>query len=237
MGNRFVFFLVLATAILAIAIFLAVSFLTGGSDELDPLDGGEPVVVDPGLPGVDPGVAPLVGVPVQIDNTIVYVDSDPSRSVMLQQQIPAPPAPEVQPTAVPVEPPPTEVLQPTPVPVAPVVLQPGRGVVAGVEPIIFIDYVVTQDDTLYRITQKQTTSIELMAVHGIDAHDLNPGAILRLPVANPAYCAASRPYIIQPGDTIFSIAARLNTTRDTLQQLNNLGPDYRIDIARVLCIP
>jgi LysM repeat protein len=127
-------------------------------------------------------------------------------------------------------------VQPTPQPVAPVVTS-GQGAVAGVEPIILVDYVVTADDTLYRITEKQTTSIELMAVHGIDAQDLTPGVTLRLPVANPTYCSGSRPYVIRPGDTAYSIANRLGTTAQRLQQLNNLNVEYRIDIADVLCVP
>jgi LysM repeat protein len=110
------------------------------------------------------------------------------------------------------------------------------GRVPGVEPIIFIQYVVQGEDTLYRITEKQKTSIELMAVHGIDAGDLVPGATLSLPVANPNYCAASTPYVVRPGDTIYAIANRFNTTIQRLAQLNNLGADYRIDITNILCV-
>ena len=183
--------------------------------------------------------------PLAIDNTTVYINQNPNSALVLQQQQPvAPVVPVVQPTPsgqqilptatsgpavqpLPTQPPPT---------VAPA-LTTGQGVVAGVEPIIFINYVVTADDTLYRITEKQTTSIELMAVHGIDAADLSPGVTLRLPVANPAYCSGSRPYVIRPGDTAFSIANRLGTTAQRLQQLNNLNAEYRIDIADVLCVP
>lgn len=232
MRSRVFLFLVVAATIMAIGAFLLFSQLFGGGDEtLPPVEGTDPT---------------LLGVPLPIDNTTVYVNQNPASAVVLQEQQPeAPvipdqePATEVQPivptatTGPVVEVQPT---QPPPPPVAPQVTT-GQGVVAGVEPIIFIDYIVAADDTLYRITEKQTTSIELMAVHGIDAHDLSPGAKLRLPVANPAYCSGSRPYVIRPGDTASSIARLLGTTAQRLQELNNLNAEYRIDIANVLCVP
>lgn len=231
MRSRVLLFLIVAATIMAIGSFLVLSQFIGGDDAV------------PAGEGADPS---LLGVPLAIDNTTVYINQNPASAVTLQEQQPlAPAVPVLQPTAElqPIVPTATtapavqvQPTQPPPQPAAPVVAT-GQGVVAGVEPIIFIDYVVTADDTLYRITEKQTTSIELMAVHGIDAQDLSPGATLRLPVANPAYCSGSRPYVIRPGDTAFSIANRLGTTAQRLQQLNNLNAEYRIDIADVLCVP
>jgi LysM repeat protein len=228
MRSRVFLFLIVAATILAIGAFLVVSQFIGGGEETVP-------------PG-DGSVTTLPGLPLPIDNTTVYINQNPASALTLQVQQPvAPVVPVPQPTVgQPILPTatsqPVVQPQPTPQPVAPVVTT-GQGVVAGVDQIIFIDYVVTADDTLYRITEKQTTSIELMAVHGIDAADLTPGVTLRLPVANPAYCSGSRPYVIRPGDTAYSIANRLNTTAQRLQQLNNLNADYRIDIADVLCVP
>jgi LysM repeat protein len=232
MRTKIILFLVVAAAIMAIGVYLVLSLLIGGDD-------GEPAITGDG------GDPSLLGVPLSIDNTTVYINQNPANAVTLQQQPLVPVVPVVEPTPPVLQPivptattAPSVQIQPTqppPQPVAPVVS--GQGVVAGVEPIIFIDYVVTADDTLYRITDKQTTSIELMSVHGIDAQDLTPGVTLRLPVANPAYCSGSRPYVIRPGDTAFSIANRVGTTAQRLQQLNNLNAEYRIDIADVLCIP
>lgn len=232
MRGKFVLFLVVVTAILAIVLYLALTFLIGGDETAEPgLDPSQPVAGEGQLP---------VGIPVPVDNTTVYINPLPGSDMMLvreQPVIPEQPVEEI-PT---VDPLPTETLPPVEVQVVPQQPAPpaatGQGVVAGVEPIIFVDYFVAGDDTLYRITEKQLTSIELMAVHGIDAQDLVPGAQLRLPVANPAYCALSRPYVIRPGDTAASIALRFNTTAQTLQQLNHLGADYRINIAAVLCVP
>lgn len=235
MRSKFILFLVVATAIMAIGVYLALTFLIGDGSDGDDIGGnGDPVLTGDGQP--------LVGVPLSVDNTTVYINPAPGNALMLQQEQPAPVVPEVQPTTA------TEVILPTATS-APQVVQPqptqpsapvvatGQGIVPGVDPIIFVSYVVTADDTLYRITEKQITSIELMAVHGIDADDLTPGVTLQLPVGNPAYCASSQPYIIRPGDTAYSIAARRSTTAQTLQQLNGLGADYRIDIADVLCVP
>ncbi|NLF63021.1 MAG: LysM peptidoglycan-binding domain-containing protein [Chloroflexi bacterium] len=234
MRSRVLLFLIVAATIMAIGAFLLFSQFVGGGDDTPPTDGG-----------TDPN---LLGVPLAIDNTTVYVNQNPASAVMLPGQQPQPPLlPDQQPTTEfqPVVPtattePVVEVqVQPTEAPppaVAPQVTT-GQGVVPGVEPIIFIDYVVAADDTLYKITTKQTTSIELMAERGIDAHDLTPGATLRLPVANPAYCSGSRPYVIRPGDTAYSIANRLGTTAQRLQELNNLNAEYSIDIADVLCVP
>lgn len=239
MRSKFILFLVVATAIMAIGVYLALTFLIGGDDtEGDGLAGES-------QPGLAEGGQLPVGVPLALDNTTVYINPAPNNALMLQQEAPVVPvAPEVQPTIAAEQLLPTATVAPEPLqpqpqptqPLAPVVVT-AQGVVPGVEPIIFIDYVVTADDTLYRITEKQVTSIELMAVHGIDAQDLVAGATLRLPVGNPAYCSGSQPYIIRPGDTAYSIAARRGTTAQTLQQLNNLGADYRIDIADVLCVP
>lgn len=232
MRSRVFLFLIVAATIMAIGAFLLFSQFVGGGDDTPPADGG-----------TDPS---LLGVPLAIDNTTVYVNQNPASAVMLQGQQPQPPIiPNQQPTTEIQQVVPTATTEPVvevqptqapPPPVAPQVTT-GQGVVAGVEPIIFIDYVVAGDDTLYRITEKQTTSIELMAVHGIDAQDLTPGVTLRLPVANPAYCSGSRPYVIRPGDTAFSIAKRVGTTAQRLQELNNLNAEYRIDIADVLCVP
>jgi LysM repeat protein len=110
-------------------------------------------------------------------------------------------------------------------------------VTGGGEAVIFIDYVVQPGDTLYRITEKQATSIELMAVHGISAVDIVPGTTLRLPVANPAACSGLATYVVRPGDTVYSIAQRYGTTTQAIASANGLGADFRINVAQVLCIP
>ncbi|MFW5941368.1 MAG: LysM peptidoglycan-binding domain-containing protein [Chloroflexota bacterium] len=234
MQNRLVFFLIVIAVILAIAGFLLVSFLTRGPGEPAEAPAEQP-------PATDGETLPENGEPdglaVQVDNTTVYLNPATDRTVVLQseqqvqQPTPQPLEPTLQPTAeiiTPTEPAATEA--PAPTAAAPVA--------TGGESVTFIDYVVQQGDTLYRITEKQTTSIELMAVHGISSEDVVPGNTLRLPVANPSYCpAGSQSYVVRPGDNVFRIARQFGATTQEIASANNLGADFRINIAQVLCIP
>ena len=227
MQSRILIFLVIIAVIFAIFFFLLISFLTGGGE--DTPDGG---VAD--VPAGDGGVAP-VGQPFDIDGVTVFLVGPPERSVSLKSDIAPPPT---QPPVLDVTPFPTDtppVLAPietaTTAP-PPVVSDPGGNQVT------IIDYTVQPGDTLYSIASAQRTSIELMAVHGISSEDLVPGTVIRLPIANPTYCVAgTQPYVVRPGDNVFRIAQQFNTTTQAIQQANNLGPDFRINVAQVLCIP
>lgn len=242
MQNRMVLFLMVIGIILAIAIFLLVRFLLMGPSETPPPTiEGQPVEGQPAegqQPGEGEPAIPPVGEQVLVGDTVVYLTVDPQKAVRIQTE-----APPAQPTSAPPAAQPTATLQPTipavatQVPVATLPAPVGAGPAVGVDPVIFTPYTVQAGDTLYRITQQRTTSIELMAERGIDATDLVPGTTLNLPVANPNYCINSRPYVVLPGDTVFSIARRYNVSREAIASLNNLGPDYRIDITEVICLP
>ena len=230
-NNRFLFFAIVIAIIMAIAGFLVISFLMSnpevpGEAPLEP-PAGE------GVQGIPPGSQPL-----NVDGTIVYLQPDPNKSVQLvagqplpTQPLPTQPLP--QPTATPLP-----QLQPT-IPSQPTATAPPAPAApaGGVNPIIVVPYTVQQGDTLFRITENRATSIELMAVYGIDAQDLTPGTTIQLPVANPDFCPGLRTYVVRPGDTVFRIAQRFNTTKEAIATANNLGPDFRINIAHVLCIP
>lgn len=223
MQNRVVLFLVVIAVIIAIAFFLLISFLTRPAEPQTPAE----------QPAGDGEAQPPAGQAYIIGNTQVVINADPLRRV----RIVAPDAQQPVPTQ-------TEPVAPTPTATLPATTAPAAtaapitaGPVAGVEPITRIDYVVQPEDTLYRITQKHQTSIELMAQYNIASGDLVAGTTIRLPVANAAYCAASQAYLVRPNETVFSIARRYGTTKEAIAQINNLGPDYRININQVLCIP
>ncbi len=114
---------------------------------------------------------------------------------------------------------------------------PAAAVPANVPQIVFKLYTVVAGDSLYSIALAQNSSIELMALHSIDAGNLQPGTQLNLPYANPAYCPGYRAYVIRDHDTVFSIARTYNTTVDTIAQLNHLDANYVIKVAEVLCLP
>jgi LysM repeat protein len=105
------------------------------------------------------------------------------------------------------------------------------------ESVIFKDYVVQSSDSLYSIGQAQNSSIELMALHGIDGEDMVPGKTLRLPYANPAYCPGNRAYVVRDHDTVYGIATAFNTTPQAIAELNNLDSSYTIKPPQVICIP
>lgn len=224
MQNRVILFLVVIAVIIAIAFFLLISFLTRPAGPETP----------PEAPVDDGEAQPPAGQTYIIDNTEVIINADPARRVHIaapESQQPAPTATqETQPAA------PTATPTAIPAPTATPAPAPA-GPVAGAEPIIIVDYVVQQGDTLYRITQNRQTSIELMAQYNIASGDIQAGKTIRIPVANPDYCAASQAYLVRPNETVFSIARRHGATKEAIAQLNGLGPDYRININQVLCIP
>ncbi|MDX1688138.1 MAG: LysM peptidoglycan-binding domain-containing protein [Candidatus Promineifilaceae bacterium] len=228
MQNRVILFLVMIAVIIAIAFFLLISFLLRPAQPQAPVEAptGEGEAQQPQQPQQS------VGQPYVIGGTEVIINADPLRRVHIVAPEAQQPAPtQTQPSAT--LPLPTATL---PLPTATSAPAPA-GPVAGVEQIVLIDYVVQPEDTLYRITQKHQTSIELMAEHNIASGNLVTGNTIRLPVANAAYCAGSQAYLVRPNDTVFSIARRHGVTKEAIAQLNNLGADYRININQVLCIP
>lgn len=101
----------------------------------------------------------------------------------------------------------------------------------------FVDYLVIPGDTLWSISQKHNTTIALMARFGIDATDIIPNTVIRIPIANPAYCPGTRAYVVESGDTLASIAQRTGTTVATLMEINGFGPNFRLDETSVICVP
>lgn len=227
MQHRMVFFVAAVAIILAIAGFLLLSFLTRADD---PEVEQPPDVVEP-ADGEPPDDIPA-GEPVQVDGTTVYLQTLPERAVTISEAPPLEPTVEV----IEPEPQPTETLEIIVEPEQQPTAEPPVAAAAG-DSVIFIDYVVQPGDTLYSIADEQTTSIELMAVHGISSEDMDPGTTLRLPVGNPAYCSGATTYVVEPGDTVFSIARRFNTTTQAIQSANGLNANFRINVAQVLCIP
>lgn len=108
---------------------------------------------------------------------------------------------------------------------------------APVEKIIFLDYLVQEDDTLFSIAQRIDTSVSLMSDFGISEVPI-PGQVIKLPVGNPAFCQGrGRPYAVGEGDTAFNIAQRFNTTAVNLQSLNGLDTNFTLEISDIICVP
>jgi len=103
--------------------------------------------------------------------------------------------------------------------------------------VIFTDYTIQEGDTLFSITNRLDTSISLLADHKLSQADLLPGSVIKLPVINPAYCPGRRPYVVEEGDTAFSIATRFNISAQELQAINNLDSNFTVFLGMILCVP
>ena len=104
--------------------------------------------------------------------------------------------------------------------------------------VTFTPYTVQAGDTLFSISRKFVTSIPLMASHGISSTSLVPGAVIDLPIGDPACCQAGwRPYAVEDGDTWFGIAQKCGTSVDVLLQGNGLTSGATLYMASVICVP
>jgi LysM repeat protein len=170
-----------------------------------------------------------------VENVELVVNRDPDKQVRLINPLPdqtqlqpdnqttqpepaQPVVDAVPPTETPVPPP-----EPTATPVPPAV--------------IFIDYVVQPNDTMYSVASRYATSITLMAQEGIAQDNLSPGQTIRLPIGNPAYCPGRRPYAVTEGDTAFNISRTTGVSLDDLKSINNLNDGFDIKAAQILCVP
>jgi LysM repeat protein len=125
-------------------------------------------------------------------------------------------------TAVPAE-------SPTAVPAAPTAVPPASGT---------IYHTVQAGENLYRISIRYGVTVEaIMAANGItDARSLKVGQVLLIPVGGGGTTGTGA-YVVQPGDTLYSIAKRFGTTVETLAALNSLTPPYTIKVGQSLVIP
>lgn len=124
------------------------------------------------------------------------------------------------------------------------------------EPIPTITYTVQPGDTLYKIAQKFGTSVDTLSkLNSIKDPDLiYPGQTLLIPVPTPSPSPTPTPtptpspspsptpiptinYTVLPGDTLFKIAQKFNTTVGTLVSLNNITDPNLIIAGQVLLVP
>jgi LysM repeat protein len=112
--------------------------------------------------------------------------------------------------------PPTPVPWPTPVPTyCPPVVPPAPPHPAPVS------HIVQTGDTLYSIARRYGTTVEaIMAANGLVTYSIRIGEVLWIPagIVLPGPTA----HIVQPGETLFSIARKYNTTVWAIMSMNNL---------------
>jgi LysM repeat protein len=100
----------------------------------------------------------------------------------------------------------------------------------------FTHYTVQRGDTLYSIARRYGTTVEaIMAANGItDPRTLRAGQVLLIPIAGGT--TGAKTYVVQAGDTLYSIAKRFGTTVETLAALNGLTPPYTIKVGQTLIL-
>jgi LysM repeat protein len=213
-------FVILLAIVLAMGLFLAIPYLQG-------------------RPEFPPGAYTTVA-----DGATIFVEMDPEQEVFLvplgggtspegsggQAIVLATSTPIILPSP---GPSPTPNILPSATPnILPSAVPPSA------DCITFIDYTVQQGDTLFSISMRYVTSIELMARFGISSVNIVPGNVIRLPVGNPSCCPGGwEPYAVQVGQSAFGIAQKCGTTVQELQRVNGLDANYSIYAASIICVP
>ncbi len=98
-----------------------------------------------------------------------------------------------------------------------------------------IYYVVQPGENLFRIGLKFDTTAQAIAQASNlpDPRWVQAGTMVLVPVPPPS---GRYGYYVQSHDTVYSIARRFGLTVDQLVALNDIGPDYRIEVGQILTI-
>lgn len=104
------------------------------------------------------------------------------------------------------------------------------------EDLITNTYVVQKGDSLYSIANKLGTTVsELKKENNLTSNTLQIGEVLRIPTKE-IYEGEENVYIVQKGDTLYSVAMANNTTVDELKKANNLTSNI-LSTGQLLKIP
>jgi LysM repeat protein len=126
---------------------------------------------------------------------------------------------------------PTPLAQPTvPVPVTAPTAVPSAGQ---------FEYTVQWGDTLFSLAQQYNTTVEaIVALNGLsNSSQISVGQVLRITGTAAPSTGTSSEYVVQAGDTTYSIASRYNTTVEAIARLNGLVNPWYIRVGQKLAIP
>lgn len=94
-------------------------------------------------------------------------------------------------------------------------------------------YQVKSGDTLYSIAKKYNISVnELKTINNLTNNDLSVGQLLNV----PSGLSLVNSYIVEKGDTLYSIAKKFDISVNKLKEYNNLGSNL-LNIGQKILIP
>jgi len=108
---------------------------------------------------------------------------------------------------------------------------------AGAASASSVSHVVQPGETLWAIASAHGTTVEAIArVNALrDVHLLQPGQRLVIPAPRSAAAAAvTVSYSVQPGDTLWSLARRYQTSVEEIAELNRIPADGTLRVGQVL---
>ncbi len=102
----------------------------------------------------------------------------------------------------------------------------------------YFEYTVQWYDTLYSLASRFNTSVSaIVTLNGLpDANQIKVGQVLKIPGAGAASSSGTE-YIVQAGDTLYSIASRYGTTAEAIRLANGIVNPWYIQVGQKLTIP
>ena len=93
-------------------------------------------------------------------------------------------------------------------------------------------YTVKKGDNLYSIARNYNTTVnDIIKLNNLTSNSLPIGQVLKIPISNQFV----NMYVVKKGDSLYSIAKKLNTTVDNIKSKNNLSSN-NLSIGQVLKI-
>ena len=87
-----------------------------------------------------------------------------------------------------------------------------------------ITYTVKKGDTLYSIAKTYDTTVDaIKELNNLTSNTLSINTTLQIPTSKIIETpTTTKTHIVEPGDTLYSLARKYNTTVDNIKRLNNL---------------